>query len=148
MSSVKPIRLGGQSVLSMEALPQISFTAAECAGEIQPSDLVQLLISAGFTFEEARFLRATRFDGNTRERAGLQLGWTRRRVERVRRRCDRKLSSSAGLITEASEQPRRSRPLGVSYIEQLPSGYRLWVMDSPNAVEVEIIRAERNYISR
>jgi len=93
---VRPIRLGARAVVSLEAAhpgAAPAWPAPSYAMYMDRSQLICLLKSVGFTFEEIRVIGANRLVGIPRDQLPDFLGWPLRFVETIRRRVTRKFET-------------------------------------------------------
>lgn len=129
--SVRPIRLDGLEVEPLEADLFESARAVMESSPIRP-DLAMVLLSLGFTYDEAAFLSTRHLDNLTWIETGAALRRTPQETQAIRRACTRKI-----LKVQKSEIPPAGRPgrLRIGNIdwpagcfEQLENGRYIWAV--------------------
>lgn len=132
--TVKPIRLGGREVepLEIESAEGDLLESARAVMESSPirPDLAMVLLSLGFTYDQAACLSIRHLDNLNWIETGAALGRTPKETQALRRACTRKI-----LEVRESGLPPAGRPgrLRIGHIdwpagcfEQLESGRYIW----------------------
>ena len=125
------------AVSRIDGGPVASDQVSSCGIAARGVDWAQLVAEAGLEADEITYLTANRIQNIPRRDIAAALGWSEARVERVRRRVDRRLAQIRGKASPELPIRREITADGGSslrpfYRETLPSGRRLWSLSSSN----------------
>lgn len=134
------IRLNGRQVLQLpEALLEV---VSEPAAALLPADDINWGVAAdllGLDPDEREILMSHRRDGIPRRELHQVLGWDSARVERARRRLDRKLHRAEARRVERKRHGSSRRPW---FLEDLWPGVSVYALDELGEEFREVMAAE------